>query len=144
MEMLLAENSGLGNDVFKLADDEGILENGTLLIGFGAQRRGAVGKVSTPCLANKGTSALAGDIGITDRDGTSKLTDDGDCGAIFICENGFGLYMHHVLRNYANGRYESFGVPLKSIFKAHSLLGGTDEVATTREIHQSSPGNTDF
>ena len=144
MEMLLAENSGLGDDAFNLPDDEGILENGALLIGFGAQRRGAVGKVSTPCLANRGTSALAGDIGITDRDGTSRLTDDGDCGAIFICENGNGWYMHHVLRTYVNGRYESFGFPLKSIFKAHSLLGGADEAATTRESHQSNPGKIDY
>jgi hypothetical protein len=144
MDMLLAENSGLRNDAFNLPDEGGILENGVLLIGFGAQRRGAVGKVSTPCLAHKGTSALAGDIGITDRDGTSQLTDDGDCGAIFICESGDGWYMHHVLRTYGDGRNESFGVPLKSIFKAHSLLGGADEAATTKESHQSSPGKSDF
>ena len=33
MAMLLAGNSGLGDDAFNLPDEEGILENGALLIG---------------------------------------------------------------------------------------------------------------
>jgi len=144
MDMLLAENSGLRNDVFTLPDEGAILENGVLLIGSGAQRRGAVGTASTPCLAHKGEAALAGDIGVTAREGTSQLTDDGDCGAIFICESGDGWHMHHVLRTYGDGRNESFGVPLKSIFKAHSLLEGADETATIKESHQSSPAKSDF
>jgi hypothetical protein len=89
---------------------------------------------SVPCLAHKGTSALAGDIGITDRDGTSQLTDDGDCGAIFICESGDGWYMHHVLRTYGDGRKESFGVPR---LIRHSWEGPTRRLLQKRVTSQA-------
>jgi hypothetical protein len=143
--MLLAENSGLGNQSFILPiATSSAPATGLVVNGYAAQRRGAIGNVTTPALDESLAGlALTDDIGISDGE-RSRLTDDGDCGAIFVDEHWVGVSMHHVLRQTGDA-YESFGVPLKSILAAHPLLGGTDKPGEAfHETHQTSSRARDF
>jgi hypothetical protein len=54
----------------------------TDLVGFGAQRRGAHGKVVSSSETEDGMYSRIGTIGIASADG--ELTDGGDCGTLFL------------------------------------------------------------
>ena len=113
---------------------------GTIMVGYGAQGRGAIGAVSEPGLSQRVGYCNAGDIGISDPDYGAVLTEDGDCGAIFIDEEGrYGPSMHNILWTKPDGRNESYGVPLATIFANHALLGGgEDSTSSVEQTQQAS------
>ena len=153
-ELLLAERAGLGNTPVTLpkptsrapsrasTNTDSTVDGPTFptdskeLIGFGAQRRGARGLVTTPSLDGRFSDAplLEFDVGISHEGGIVPLTDAGDCGGIFIDKHGTAISMHHMLREYRDDcgkvtKSESFGVPMQRIVDAHPLLGGASSVS---------------
>jgi hypothetical protein len=60
--------------------------------------------------------------------------------AIFIdVEGRYGPSMHNILWTKPNGKSESYGVPLATVFANHVLLGGTEDSTTAVEhIQQAS------
>ncbi|CAB9525443.1 unknown protein [Seminavis robusta] len=65
---------------------------GDTLVGFGAQRRGAIAKVSNPSEVRNGTFSRIGNIAIVHpQDPAKALTDCGDCGTIFVDLHGTPL-----------------------------------------------------
>jgi len=124
----LSPKAGLNGDLV-LPDPElspSLLTVGTVLVGYGAQRRGCIAQVSTPALANAGRYSLVGDIGIASRGNPrEKLTDYGDSGTLFLdSQSGEPVYFHHV---YSPATMESMGVPFAKVLACHSQLGGTSE-----------------
>jgi hypothetical protein len=105
---------------------------GTLLVGYGAQRRGCIAKVSTPAISVAGQYSLVGDIGVMSRgDNPVKLTDYGDCGMLLLdSQSGSPVYFHHVFSPHT---MESTGVPFLKVMACHSELGGT---SVEEEEHQ--------
>jgi hypothetical protein len=119
---------------------------GTVLVGYGAQGRGVIGTVCNPALQPSLAKGYcnAGDIGISDPVTGAALTESGDCGTIFIDEEQkYGPSMHNILWTQDDGKFESFGVPLATIFANHELLGGTKDLTTAvKQIQQASfPGS---
>lgn len=137
-DRLLDQKAGLLLEL-RLPKEYIIPTEGSYLLGFGAQRRGALGRVTTPLLprvvaSDPASEALSGDIGIS-GDQKEQLSDDGDCGCIHFDSHGVGVSMHHVCREYGNvdpgtgefvgsGEYESFGAPLFHVMSCHKELGG--------------------
>jgi hypothetical protein len=113
---------------------------GTIMVGYGAQGRGTIGAVSEPGLSQRVGYCNAGDICISDPNSGVVLTEDGDCGAIFIDKEGrYGPSVHNILWTKPNGKSESYGVPLATVFANHVLLGGTEDSTTSVEqIQQAS------
>lgn len=115
-------------------------EKKSLLIGFGAQRRGAVGKVAIPSLKMNGQYSRPGNIALIHRDDPQiQITDAGDCGTIFVGLDGTPFYFHHC----ANEHFPkySYGFPLAQVMSCHTELGGTAE--QKHQIRQlSSPSAT--
>jgi hypothetical protein len=82
------------------------------------QRRGAIGVVVVNWKESEYGSKLPildGDIDLVSAGsddvsaGTKPLTDDGDCGALFLDEGGIPWYMHHVLgRSLSNTSHSVF------------------------------------
>jgi len=106
----------------------------TALFGYGAQRRGGVGLVTTPTQERQCGFCLPGSIGITNTTGL-PITDKGDCGTIFIDEAGlFGPSMHYLIWHRDNGTAESFGIPLASIVANHVLLGGSHDLSVPQNV----------
>lgn len=119
MDIAMASDSILtiDSDLLSLADRP--CECGKTILGFGAQRRGALGFVTETSAPSPGMFSFAGDIGIMQQEGTSA-TDGGDCGAIFVSmDTGAPIYFHHVLSHGSDGGMVSFGVPLMKILGAH-------------------------
>ena len=140
----LAKKSGLGDNeiVLPVPGEYTPPLNGKVLIGYGAQRRGAHGIVRTPNLGVQiGEYAYAGDIGIASEDVSKGLTDPGDCGTIFVDQSSHLYYFHQALVTREQGILkESFGVPLAKILACHTQLGGTvDQVRTGQATRQDSP-----
>ena len=104
---------------------------GTKLIGFAANRRGAVGCVG-PTYKGRRFPLLHGDIPImsvdpggNEPDGHQRLMDNADCGAMFVDEQRTAWYMHHILAKYSSpNKFCSFGVPLCAVMKSHSKYFG--------------------
>lgn len=96
-------------------------KEGTMVVGFGAQRRGAFCMVMDPSKSSSGKHSLKGDIGLQNIEVPSEaVTDGGDCGAIFCSVYGMApLYFHHVLTCLSEGTMVSYGVPLLKILEAH-------------------------
>lgn len=94
---------------------------GSTVIGFGAQRRGAMCLVHDPSKSSSGTCSFQGDIGLrSSGPATEVTTDGGDCGTIFfLVENGTPLYFHHVLSRLSDDTKLSYGVPLLEVLNAH-------------------------
>lgn len=112
---------------------------GTIMVGYGAQGRGTIGAVSEPGLSQRVGYCNAGDIGISDPNFGVALTEGGDCGAIFIDEEGiYGPSMHNILWTKPDGKSESYGVPLAKVFANHVLLGGTQDLTTAVEQMQQA------
>lgn len=112
---------------------------GTIMVGYGAQGRGTIGAVSEPGLSQRVGYCNAGDIGISYPHFGFALTEDGDCGAIFIdVEGRYGPSMHNILWTKPNGKSESYGVPLATVFANHVLLGGTEDSTTAVEQMQQA------
>jgi len=144
----LAPESGLWGPL-KITDLDTVptLKIGSSLVGFGAQRRGAVGVVSEfwdESKEGRQLPVLDGDIFIVSgepRAGEKAITDDGDCGTIFLDENGIPRYFHH-----AFGRtkrppfiYKSMGVPFHAVIAGHpGFLGGHEAETRPLMSHQSS------
>lgn len=100
--MTLAPESGLcGRLGLPLPSGNPAAPNqGSVLVGYGAQRRGGYGTVHTPAKADDGTFSRVGNIGIVSSEGEDcVLTDDGDCGTLFLNVDGMPLYFHHTLFN---------------------------------------------
>jgi hypothetical protein len=115
----------------------------TALFGYGAMRKGAVGLVTTPAQEQLCGFCLVGSVGISSPNGAS-LTDKGDCGAIFIDEEGvYGPTMHYLCWTRDNVIAESFGIPLASIIANHTLLGGCCD-ATVPCIMQEQEQQAEF
>jgi hypothetical protein len=141
-EYRLAENSILGERALTSPTPgmHVIHPRGTIMVGYGAQGRGTIGAVSEPGLSQRVGYCNAGDIGISDPNSGVALTEDGDCGAIFIHKEGrYGTSMHNILWTKPNGKSESYGVPLATVFANHVLLGGTEDSTTgVEQIQQAS------
>jgi hypothetical protein len=103
--------------------------------------------VRTPALpAGVLKIAKPGDIGLVHADDGSqeKLTDKGDCGALFLDLEGRPVSMHNVLASSIHGhamKYELFGIPLVSIMAQHTEF--RDYFSSTeyaeQETHQQTP-----
>lgn len=97
------------------------LQLGTTLVGFGAERRGAVGVVVgtwKESINGKKLPILDGDLFMVSGppdSGDKPLTHDGDCGTLFLDEKGIPWCMHHVQMG-----NKSFGVPLRAVMESHS------------------------
>jgi hypothetical protein len=94
---------------------------GSTVIGFGAQRRGAMCLVHDPSKSSSGAYSFQGDIGLrSSGPATEASTDGGDCGTIFCSvENGAPLYFHHVLSRLSDDTKLSYGVPFLEVLNAH-------------------------
>ncbi|CAB9525931.1 expressed unknown protein [Seminavis robusta] len=79
-------------------------EYGTELFGFGAQRQGAHEE--------------------KERDGKKAISHDGDCGMIYVDENGFARVMHHAITGNAKGFYASWGISLQRVMTKHAEYFG--------------------
>lgn len=99
----------------------GTPEKGTNVVGFGAQRRGAICTVTNPSKSSSGECSLKGDIGLKNLGAPHEAqSDGGDCGTIFCSvERMVPFYFHHVLAPLSDGTMISYGVPLLSVLKAH-------------------------
>lgn len=98
---------------------------GTVICGYGAQRRGTVGRVSGRCTFVHGVVNRA-DIGIESFDpngieqpGSKQISHDGDCGMIYLDEQGNPWCMHHAITCKDNTTYTSWGTRLEAIMDAH-------------------------
>ena len=99
---------------------------GDTLVGFGAQRRGALVVVSSPTEAVDGRYSRVGNIRVVDPgDSTKTVTDIGDCGTIFVGLAGTAFYFHHC-GNTRGPRY-SYGFPLAQVMACHTQFGGESE-----------------
>ena len=134
-------------------------QEGTEVVVYGTKRRGANGVVVIGRSEFKGKISKKGDIGISSKDdsgnsvscGSTSLTDDGDCGALYlVTTSGSPIAMHHCLQNPQDGGkntdktkgYISFGIPLAKILSKHTLLGGhLKEGAQEQQLH-SPPAAT--
>lgn len=122
----------------------------TKVVVYGAMRRAEAGRVAIPSNYPAGTVSKEGDIGISSLgNGAGSLTSGGDCGTLYVTEDGLGLAMHHCLRgNEAN--YVSFRIPLASILARHSLFGGEPEVVAEsqqlgeKDAHSESRNIAEF
>ncbi|CAB9520846.1 hypothetical protein SEMRO_1141_G245570.1 [Seminavis robusta] len=94
---------------------------GSTLIGFGAQRRGAMASVHDPSKSSSGEHSFQGDIGLrSSGPATEPCTDGGDCGTIFCSvENGAPFYFHHVLSTLSDDMKLSYGVPFLEVLNVH-------------------------
>lgn len=145
--LYLAAQSGLAGPL-KITDLDTVppLQIGTRLVGFGAQRRGAVAVVSQfwdNSTGGQQLPVLDGDIFLASAsDGGKPASDDGDCGTIFIDENSHPRYFHHCIAETYDTppSYRSAGVPFEYILKAHPIiLGGDVSVAgPLAASHQSA------
>lgn len=117
-------------------------EKKSLMIGFGAQRRGAVGKVAIPSLKTNGQYSRVGNIALIHRDDPNvQITDAGDCGTIFVGPDGNPCYFHHSANE--NAPKYSYGFPLAQVMSCHTELGGTGEQQQQEQTRQlSSPAAT--
>lgn len=107
---------------------------GTKVVLYGTMRRGEVGIVTVPSKQYAGYISKIGDIGIASvENGTRPLTSDGDCGTVYVTEDGLGLAMHHCLKGNV-----SFGIPIANILAKHSLLGGQAQAAPERQQRMRS------
>ena len=124
---------------------------GTKVVLYDAMRRGEAGSVAIPRNQSAGTVSKKGDIGISsvENDGSRPLTSDGDCGTLYVTEDGLGLAMHHCLRG-NEAPYVSLGIPLASILARHSLFGGEPEVVAEsqqlgkKDAHSESRNIAEF
>jgi hypothetical protein len=120
------------------------LQLGTTLVGFGAQRRGAVGVVVGSWKESTNGPILDGDVFmVPPGSGDTQLTDDGDCGALFLDEKGIPWYMHHVVTGTVLEpvTYMSFGVLLRAVMESHpKFFGGRVPNSGTVASDQSSGG----
>lgn len=99
---------------------------GTVVVGFGAQRRGGHGTVHTSSKSTNGRHSRIGNIGIISSDGEGeKLTDPGDCGTLFLGVDGTPLYFHHCATQ--STPMISWGFPFADVVAAHTQLGGHSE-----------------
>jgi len=137
-------------------------QEGTEVVVYGAKRRGANGVVVIGSSELKGKISKKGDIGISSKAdsgesvsyGNTSLTDDGDCGALYlVTTSGSPFAMHHCLQNPQDERgkntdktkgYISFGIPLAKVLSKHTLLGafkrgstGTATVFTARSNRET-------
>jgi len=106
------------------------LLEGTPLVGFGAQRRGAHGLVEVPSAALDCDYSKKGNIGMKHPDNVrSKVTDVGDCGTIFVSLDGVARYFHHCGDDpeFVSPPFLSYGYPIWDIMKSHAHLGGQSE-----------------
>ena len=133
----------LDDNLFSLLLEEP--KQGLCLVGFGAQRRGALGQVSDPAKQDAGEFSLVGDIGFINSQTSRKhsATYGGDSGTIFVDNfSGAPFYFHHVLASQDNGNQVSFGVPLIEILKAHqetqhlvpSSIAGRETSAPAKDV----------
>jgi len=151
----IAAESGL-RDPIQIPDWNQLppLAAGTLLVGYGAQRRGAVGRIHQRFSMNR-WPLLPGDIAIAsfdpqgiEQDGAKQLSDEGDCGMLFLDEQGIPWAMHHVRTSSAPGqptnRFQCFGVPLGSVIESHPAYFAVRETTGSHQgttvSHQSSTG----
>ena len=99
---------------------------GDTLVGFGAQRRGALVAVASPTEAFDGLYSRVGNIRVVDPgDSTKTVTDIGDCGTIFVGLDGTAFYFHHC--GNTRGPRFSYGFPLAQVMACHTQLGGESE-----------------
>ena len=109
----------------------------TKVVVYGAMRRGEAGHVVVASKPYAGMVSKKGDVGISSvGDGVRPFTSGGDCGSLYVTEDGLAIAMHHCLRG-TEAPYTSFGIPLAAIFTKHSLLGGEQE-AIIAESQQRS------
>jgi hypothetical protein len=117
----------------------------TTLAGFGAQRRGTVGRVVGQVGSNEATVVMLEDdlciqsfvpSGQAHANGRKQLTDGGDCGMIFLDVYAKPWGMHHVLYYQGSSReYTSCCVPFHKILESHqNYFPHNDSV-----VHQGSP-----
>ena len=105
---------------------------GTELVGFGAQRRGTHGKVSSVWSSEHYHEDLRDhDVGVDsfdkeekERNGKKEISHDGDCGMIYVDGHGVARTMHHAITGNANGFYTSWGVPLRRVMAKHAEYFG--------------------
>ena len=106
-------------------------EFGTELVGFGAQRRGTHGKVSSVWSSACHEDLRKHDVGVEsfdeeekERDGKKAVSHDGDCGMIYVDENGVARLMHHAITGNAKGFYTSWGISLQRVMTKHAEYFG--------------------
>ena len=105
---------------------------GTIVAGFGAMRRGMVGRVSISVNTIPDIPGMdflfLGDLGVCSFDpadenldhGEKQLTDGGDCGMLLFDEHGTAWSMHRALFESAEGNtFISFSTPLRNILAGH-------------------------
>ena len=95
----------------------GGLSVGTVVVGFGAQRRGTKGVITVRC-QHADHVLNRSDVGVESDTGT-MLTDDGDCGMLYLDEYGTPWTMHHAVTRNNDGTYCSWGTRLDVIMASH-------------------------
>ena len=122
-------------------------EEGTILLGFGAQRRGTLGKIF--CLSGQSNDYIwKGEYGIVSYDqqeleaiGSKGITHDGDCGMIYVDEYGIARGMHHAASAREDGQcFTSWAVPLERVLRSHAKYFGFEVSDVSEEkSFQCSP-----
>lgn len=110
-------------------------KHGENLVSFGAQRRGAIGKVCCPAETTCGDFSRKGNISIVHTiDPNLSLTDIGDCGTIFAGVDGTPFYFHHCARTHAPKL--SYQFSLSQVMACRTQLGAI--VKSTRGDRSSN------
>ena len=100
------------------------LQIGTAVVAFGAQRRGAKGVVAGRCAKYDGLLDSS-DICFEASDPRLSLSDEGDCGMIYIDERGIPWAIHHTITRH-DGVYFSWGKSLAVIMSSHYQYFGIE------------------
>ena len=107
-------------------------KNGSVVVAFGAQRRGAKGVVVGRCCYHDDL-LNSSDICFEACEPGMSLSDDGDCGMIYFDENGIPWAMHHAVSR-SDGKYYSWGKSLAAIMASHYEYFGIDMTVHKVEI----------